>query len=358
MLGVLKFADAFIVGPTAIYTDEDTAMEKALNELSGTGNGDAESHPFWDGSWGTEPRPPTKHLLCIFHISKNLYKHLRTLFVSQMEVHGRGRGGRAGAPDRIASHPERRAQKWFEFNSRWWNIVRDTEYSKGPDPFDLGFDGKTQHEQIWKREWAELVSMLPEFGQGKVDEGIAWLTSLSHKKERYAYRYTWLLLTYGIHSTQRGGGPLGDQAGDPLEHEDRRAHRVPRQLEPDDARRRSRKGCDMLAAGLGATGMKIVTSLKNDMTPYARPPEVADGAVRPVRPAAEEGGERHRRSRGRSREEGKAKVEVRPEKLTMNPTTGEISFEHCVAADFGLMAEDAEDPAQGGTRYSSSSRSG
>ena len=93
-----KFADAFIVGPTAIFTDEDTAMEKALNELSGTGNGDAESHPFWDGSWGTEPLPPTKHLLCIFHISKNLYKHLRTLFVSQMEVRGRGQGGRARVP--------------------------------------------------------------------------------------------------------------------------------------------------------------------------------------------------------------------------------------------------------------------
>lgn len=61
------FHDTFNVAPVCLFSDGDQAIAKAMEKAIAD---------FW---------PQTKHFLCVFHISQNLYKHIRPLFADNVK---------------------------------------------------------------------------------------------------------------------------------------------------------------------------------------------------------------------------------------------------------------------------------
>ena len=137
------FKDAFRVVPAVIFTDSDMAMKAAIASAF----------------------PGAKHLLCVWHLSKNMFTHIKAA---------------CGNNDAL----------WKRMVSAWWLITKQTDASSR-----AAFDA----------EWAALAAMLSESTvKGKSMEAArAWLDKMAEERERWAYRWTWRLFTMGIHSTQR-----------------------------------------------------------------------------------------------------------------------------------------------------------
>jgi len=137
------FKDAFRVPPAVMFTDSDPAMKVASAAVF----------------------PSAKHLLCVWHLSKNMFTHIKVA---------------CGSDDAL----------WKRMLSAWWLTVKQSDESS---------------RETFDAEWARLTAMLDESSvTGKaMDSARAWLAKMAAEKERWAYRWTWQCLTLGIHSTQR-----------------------------------------------------------------------------------------------------------------------------------------------------------
>ena len=145
-----KFVLVFRIPPAVILTDGDLAMGLALGKLCKPGH-----------EWAL-----CVHLLCIYHISKNLYKHLHPLFTNQ-------------------------PIEWKRVHDDFWVLAKDTAQST---------------QDTWDDDWQVftdnalrcLDSSGPKFESAK-----SFLTSLGESSHKWAYRFTWSHLTYGASATQR-----------------------------------------------------------------------------------------------------------------------------------------------------------
>ena len=137
------FKDAFRVAPAVIFTDSDLAMKAAI------------AAAFADA----------KHLLCVWHLSKNMFTHIKAACGNNTAL-------------------------WKRMVSAWWLITKQTDASS---------------RATFDAEWAALAAMLSESTvTGKsMESARAWLDKMAEERERWAYRWTWRLFTMGIHSTQR-----------------------------------------------------------------------------------------------------------------------------------------------------------
>lgn len=137
--------------PSVIFTDGDVGMRTAIATTFGQS---------------------TAHLLCIYHIYTNFFKHIRKLF-------GADKSG------------------WRSAVSMFWTIAKKSDLRSRS-----AFDG----------EFAELVSAVEAStclkdskGENTKDRRLAleWLTTLGTRREQWAARWTWAVLTLDVHSTQR-----------------------------------------------------------------------------------------------------------------------------------------------------------
>ena len=142
------FHEVFKKAPAVLFTDDGSSIAAAFAKMTGP-------HCYW---------ADTKHLLCVFHIAKNVHKHCRGVFKD--------------------------SQSWKEFYSLFWKIAKETD--------------KNSHH-TWSQDWEQLHELIAQSSQAstKKDDAIEWLESLGERKQQWAARYTWASLTYLIHSTQR-----------------------------------------------------------------------------------------------------------------------------------------------------------
>jgi hypothetical protein len=133
------------VSPLSFFTDGDSSIEIAVTNL------------ILSGIWTVE------HQLCIFHVSKNIYQHLRPL------VHD--------------------VQAWKKLHNLFWKIAKDSD-----DRSRIRF----------AQEWADFADALREVGSGPtLAREMEWVEALGAKAEKWAARYVWSRCTFTVHSTQR-----------------------------------------------------------------------------------------------------------------------------------------------------------
>jgi len=148
------FALTFRLPPALIFTDRDEELATAIQKLINSG--------LW---------PDIKHLLCVFHISVNLFTHLHPLFT----------GNPAG---------------WREFHDLFWRVVKATDLSR---TVKQGVEGS------WEYDVTNLVDLLEKHiaRSDKRNHEVEWFQALMQEGSKFAARFTWALGSCGIHSTQR-----------------------------------------------------------------------------------------------------------------------------------------------------------
>jgi MULE transposase domain len=140
------FLESFRVPPNVLFTDGDAAMAVAVEAIF----------------------PITHHLLCTWHLSKNVLTNIRPVFCGDSAA-------------------------WQVFKSTWWKIcLRSDKLAVS----------------LFDDEWSKLVDLLPshrfiEKSNIKLEKCMSWLESLRLKRKRWAARWTWNHFTMGVHSTQR-----------------------------------------------------------------------------------------------------------------------------------------------------------
>jgi len=143
------FAKAFKVAPIAFFSDSDAQIESAFDECS-TLEGDV-----WAGCL---------HFLCLYHLSQNMHTHLHHLFVSKPE-------------------------SWRKVHSLFWRIAKNTD---------------SRSRGAFHAEWQLLIEMVRSEGVGHdLEHQLDWLEHFGSRHRKWAARFTWATLTWGIHSTQR-----------------------------------------------------------------------------------------------------------------------------------------------------------
>jgi hypothetical protein len=137
------FRNCFRVPPAVIFTDSDPAIKVAIEATF----------------------PDSEHLLCIWHLSKNLLSNVRTV---------------CGANDDL----------WHRIMSGWWAIAKQSDESS---------------RATFDAEWGALRALLAQSTMtGKsMETALKWLDKMAENREQWAYRWTWAFLTMGVHSTQR-----------------------------------------------------------------------------------------------------------------------------------------------------------
>ena len=163
------FATLFKTPPTVVFTDGAQAIETAIQLLS-TSGGYFES---------------TSHLLCVFHLSKNFWQHIHPLFVS---------------------HPV----EWRQAHNMFWRLAKTSDQFFADSvklQEELGLDEDAVAGFIAKTFdvlWNDMFSMIERIGHGSTKTGaLDWLTTLYDRRHKWAATFTWRLLTWGLHSTQR-----------------------------------------------------------------------------------------------------------------------------------------------------------
>ena len=119
------FHRVFKEAPKVIFTDDGSAIKSALHEICLPGY-------LW---------ARTRHCLCVFHVSKNVHKHLSRLF-----------------SDRT---------KWRQFFSLFWKIAKETDVHSCT---------------TWTEDWEHLEELLNNCGakDDALDAGSKWLANLGH----------------------------------------------------------------------------------------------------------------------------------------------------------------------------------
>ena len=148
--------------PAVVLTDGDLAIAKAVATVF----------------------PTSKHLLCVWHLARNIAKHIKGCF---------------GATRRGVAN-----KAWQAFYRAFWDILLKTDCGSIDD---------------FEDEWFALRELLTEtataspdvidhafmyLGGGRHDEVGSF--SIFDLRSRWAYRYTWSTFTLGANSTQRGEG--------------------------------------------------------------------------------------------------------------------------------------------------------
>jgi len=137
------FRDCFRVAPAVIFTDSAPAIKVAVDAVF----------------------PDTQHMLCIWHLSKNLFTNVRPA---------------CGADDEL----------WQRVQSAWWVVVKQSDASS---------------RATFDAEWSALVALVETstVTGTSIDTARTWLAKMAANREQWAFRWTWRFLTMGIHSTQR-----------------------------------------------------------------------------------------------------------------------------------------------------------
>ena len=147
-----SFARVFPTPPRVVFTDHDTQIEGAIEHMKTKG-------------W-----PNTRHHLCVYHISQNLWKRLRSSFL--------GDDG---------------SNNWRAVHDRFWRIVKNTDES---------FRG-----ELFNQEWRELVDLVARTATNQTTDhhtNVDWLRQLgANHREQFVYSYTWSVCTLTVNSTQR-----------------------------------------------------------------------------------------------------------------------------------------------------------
>ena len=140
-----------VVPPKVVFSDHDDKIETALRRMQ------------------VDAWPDHLHFLCVYHISKNVFQHLRGLFLAD--------GG---------------GVLWKAVFDRFWKITKNTD-SSYRDTFDA--------------DWGAFVDMVRDTASNKdkLPAELRWLTTLGSLAHRFAYCFTWQTCTLGMHSTQRIG---------------------------------------------------------------------------------------------------------------------------------------------------------
>ena len=138
------FSEIFKKDPASIWTDDAGAICLAIEKMKEVG--------LWQNTY---------HFLCIYHLSKNFFKHVKPHF-----------------PD---------VEKWHYVNSWFWVFAKCSE-----EDFPI------------QSEWLAFITYVEQHGAGeKLPDCIKWLNSLFGRREQWMAHYTWNVVTWGIHSTQR-----------------------------------------------------------------------------------------------------------------------------------------------------------
>jgi hypothetical protein len=184
------FAETFKTPPFAVYTDGAGAIESAFEEVAKPGD-------VWHGSI---------HILCVYHLSKNFWQHLRPLFVTKPQV-------------------------WHKVHSLFWSLAKNSDVSfkstavattwsnashaseLDDSPIQKAFkevwssleeSGKVSSLKSFDGEWEQLVNLVDEEGHGSTkEEGMRFLTRLYSLRSKWAACFTWGRYTWGLNSTQR-----------------------------------------------------------------------------------------------------------------------------------------------------------
>ena len=128
--------------PRDVYTDGDGAMARAMSVL-----------------------PQSSHRLCSWHLSKTILRHIKPLFGSNNEA-------------------------WRKANAMFWRICKQTD---------------TRSRDTFQEEATEMKAYIAKecAGVPKLQHELEWLDDLFLKREKWAARWTWQSMSFGVHSTQR-----------------------------------------------------------------------------------------------------------------------------------------------------------
>ena len=159
------FADTFRVAPATLLTDGAASIEAAFNAC--TGEGDVFQH--------------TKHLLCVFHIWKNFYQHLHPILIGDQDI-------------------------WRRVCHMFWRLAKISDAAfASPADFDKYSAEHSTCVEHFDEYWDKMVALVKEHASGTtVDLAITWLLKLYSIRQKWAACFTWAVLTWGLHSTQRG----------------------------------------------------------------------------------------------------------------------------------------------------------
>ena len=143
-----KFLVMFQVEPCVILTDSCAKQAKAIDEVFKS----------------------TRQLLCVWHISKNFFNHIRPIVGKEFDT----------------------------VNKCFWKLAKNSDDRSLPS---------------FEAEWSALTKMVENFAAtgnytisspDKVELAMRWLkTTLYDKREQWAYRWTWSVFTAGCHASQR-----------------------------------------------------------------------------------------------------------------------------------------------------------
>ena len=155
------FHNIFRAAPSVLMTDGDAAIAGAFDECSQSGD-------IWEH---------VPHLLCVYHLSKNVFQKVHPLF----------------------SHDP---AKWRDAFSLFWRIAKlnDEKFAQWHGSDDGDTDIVT-----FESLWLSFLQFVDTHGQGTTKQDVlVWLDrSLYCRKEMWVACYTWAHMTWGCHSTQR-----------------------------------------------------------------------------------------------------------------------------------------------------------
>ena len=158
------FSEIFRVAPATLLTDGAASIEAAFNACAGVG--DVFEHCI--------------HQLCVFHIWKNFYQHVHPILMGNQDI-------------------------WRKVCHMFWRLAKisDGAFASAED-FDKYSIERSTCEVTFDEYWDKMVNMVKEHANGTtVDLAIVWLLKLYEIRQKWAACFTWGVLTWGLHSTQR-----------------------------------------------------------------------------------------------------------------------------------------------------------
>ena len=137
------FSDCFRVPPFTIFSDCAPALKAAISSVF----------------------PTAHHLYCIWHLSNNMVTHLKPA---------------CGASEDL----------WFRVRTKWWQIAKNSDEAS---------------RATFDADWDALCAMFDgsTASSASKEAARAWLEKTGAEREHWAYRFTWRIVTLGLHSTQR-----------------------------------------------------------------------------------------------------------------------------------------------------------
>ena len=144
------FADTFKTAPAIIFTDGCDKIRRAIVQVSAV-RGD----PWFD----------IRHMLCVYHLSGNLFTHVRHLFRDSFE-------------------------NWKKVLNKFWQIAKKRDYDS-INTFD--------------KEWDQLIQYVQanSCDSERKEHEIQWLENLGERSKQWAARFVFQHCTFGMHSSQR-----------------------------------------------------------------------------------------------------------------------------------------------------------